>query len=300
MHTAVYLLLLASVVLAVAGPRLTRGLAPATAARALTALILTAAAASTTGLIVLAVGGLSRTDEVLAFSHPDTAVLAADDPVPRRIGALAAVLILIVLVRLVVAVVRRVRSVRALAVVRRSPAAGDLIVVEAEEATAFALPGRPRRIVVSTGMLRALPAAERTVLLAHERAHLAHGHHRLQALAEAAAAVNPLLGGVREHLAFALERWADEEAATAVASRTLAARSLARAALASTSRASGPATALGYLHHRVAARVAALQGTRPVNRVSATLPAVVLTVLTAFALVDTDAALLRCLQALHP
>ncbi|MGW7378006.1 SpoIIE family protein phosphatase [Streptomyces sp. NPDC054794] len=46
-----------------------------------------------------------------------------------------------------------------------------------EQPDAYALLGRPGRIVVTSGMLRALPAEERAVLLAHEQAHLAHGHH---------------------------------------------------------------------------------------------------------------------------
>ncbi|MDF3291614.1 hypothetical protein [Streptomyces silvisoli] len=78
-----------------------------------------------------------------------------------------------------------------------------------------------------------------------------------------------------------------------------AVRSLARAALANTGRGRGPAAALGYLHPRVAPRVAALQHTCPVNRVGATLPPPVLTALTALALLDTGAALPRCLEALH-
>ena len=49
--------------------------------------------------------------------------------------------------------------------------------------------------------------------------------------AELAAAVNPLLGPTARTVAQAVERWADEDAACALADRTLAARTLARTAL---------------------------------------------------------------------
>ncbi|MDV9172605.1 M48 family metalloprotease, partial [Streptomyces sp. W16] len=53
----------------------------------------------------------------------------------------------------------------------RGPVAGDLCVVDSPHPDAYALPGRPHRIVVTTGMLRSLDAAEREALFAHERAH---------------------------------------------------------------------------------------------------------------------------------
>ena len=56
-------------------------------------------------------------------------------------------------------------------------AGGDLTVLDDAGPDAYALPGRPGAIVVTTGMLRALDPAEREVLLAHERAHLAGRHH---------------------------------------------------------------------------------------------------------------------------
>ncbi|MEU9244469.1 M56 family metallopeptidase [Streptomyces sp. NPDC048385] len=301
MYLTVYLLLLAPALLAATGPRLARHLAPAVAARALAATAAVAAVATVWGLVVLAAGGLGRTGEVLAYTRPDPAALAAADPVPRTLGVLATTLLVCGLVRLVRTVWRRRHEVRALEALRALPAAGDLVVLADDRPDAYALPGRPGRIVVSSGMLRALPAAEHAVLLAHERAHLAHRHHRYAALAQAACALNPLLRGLAEHLAFALERWADEDAASAVDSRPLAARSLARAALAaSASRRGGPATALTYLRHKVTARVRALQDARPENRWGAALPAAALAAATALALADASAALGRFLEVLHP
>ena len=82
--------------------------------------------------------------------------------------------------------------------------------------TAFVLPGRPGRIVVSAGMLRALDVEERRVLLAHERSHLDRHHHRFIRLTDLAASALPLLRPVQRHVRFTVERWADEDAAAAV------------------------------------------------------------------------------------
>ena len=48
------------------------------------------------------------------------------------------------------------------------PTAGDLCVFDSPHPDAYALPGRPHRIVVTTAMLRSLGPAEREVLFAHE------------------------------------------------------------------------------------------------------------------------------------
>jgi beta-lactamase regulating signal transducer with metallopeptidase domain len=111
-------------------------------------------------------------------------------------------------------------------------------------------------VLVTTGMLRLLDAAERRVVFAHERAHLRHRHHALVTAAAAAAAVNPLLIGVREAVMFLVERWADEEAAEAVGDRRLTARAVARAALATTG--SGPPAVLSIGGGAAVQRVLAL------------------------------------------
>ena len=109
----------------------------------------------------------------------------------------------------------------------------ELAVIVSEQPVAYALPGRPGQVVVSTGMLRSLDPHERRVLLAHERSHLRRGHHRYIRLTELAAAAMPLLRPLNSRLRFAVERWADEDAADETGDRALVACAIARAALAS-------------------------------------------------------------------
>ncbi|MFF0412473.1 M48 family metalloprotease [Kitasatospora sp. NPDC004745] len=142
------------------------------------------------------------------------------------------------------ATVRRARTPRAALARARAllqPGEHPLAVLDDERADAFALPGRlplpgrpaePGRIVVTSGMLRALSGPERAALLAHERAHLAARHHVFLALAEHAADLHPALGALRTPLGFHLERWADEVAAARVGDRTVTAHAVGRAALA--------------------------------------------------------------------
>jgi hypothetical protein len=120
---------------------------------------------------------------------------------------------------------------------RLRPQAGSLVVIRDDLPDAYALPGLPGagfggRVVVSTGMLRALPARERSALLAHEAAHLRHHHHLYGQLAGLGAAANPLLRPMATAVNEAIERWADEEAAADIGDRTVTAHALARASLA--------------------------------------------------------------------
>ncbi|MFF5403173.1 M56 family metallopeptidase [Streptomyces misionensis] len=134
---------------------------------------------------------------------------------------------------LVRSVLRQSRAFRAARTEAGSgPAAGDLCVVDSPRPDAYALPGRPHRIVVTTAMLRSLDGAEREALFAHERAHNEGGHHYFLAAAELAAHCHPALRPVRETIRLAVERTADEAAAASVGDRRLTARAIARAALA--------------------------------------------------------------------
>ncbi|MFS4092147.1 M48 family metalloprotease [Streptomyces sp. AF1A] len=139
------------------------------------------------------------------------------------------------------------------------PAAGDLCVVDSPRPDAYALPGRPHRIVVTTAMLRSLDGPEREALFAHERAHNEGGHHYFLAAAELAAHCHPALRPVRETIRLAAERAADEAAAASVGDRRLTARAIARAALAGqANRAERPDFAAAATTGPVPQRVQAL------------------------------------------
>ena len=56
---------------------------------------------------------------------------------------------------------------------------GQVVVTEDDAADAYTLPGWPCRIVITSGMLRALTHPERRALLAHERAHACGAHYLL-------------------------------------------------------------------------------------------------------------------------
>ncbi|MGH3279261.1 MAG: M56 family metallopeptidase, partial [Trebonia sp.] len=112
------------------------------------------------------------------------------------------------------------------------PGAGEVVVTEDSAADAYTVPGWPCRIVITQGMLRALSAGERGVLLAHERTHARNSHYLFTSVARLAAAANPLLRPVAAEVGYAVERWADERAAAETGDRTLAARAIAHAALA--------------------------------------------------------------------
>ncbi len=146
---------------------------------------------------------------------------------------------------------------------RRLPGAGQVVVTDDEAADAYTLPGWPCRIVVTAGMMRALSAAERQVLLAHERTHAAWFHFLFTSAARVAAAANPLLRPVASAVGYTVERWADERAAAVTGNRPLAARAVARAAMAVTADPAGrhpaAAVALGVARPGpVPRRVAAL------------------------------------------
>jgi hypothetical protein len=171
---------------------------------------------------------------VAVLGHWSPAALRAAEPAPALAAAVGTV---VVLVLLGAASLRAARGgaelVRAALACRRlGPDAGGLVVIEDDEPEAYAMPGIGGRIVISTGMLDALEANERHVLLAHEAAHLSGHHHLRIQLAELAAAANPPLRRTARAVRLAAERAADEVAAAEVGDRRLAARALARAGLA--------------------------------------------------------------------
>ncbi|QHC23128.1 M48 family metalloprotease [Streptomyces sp. GS7] len=260
MRVDVYVPLVLAALLMVAGPAVSRLLAPAYAARALVVTVGVTAVTSAWALLLL--GGTLLDDAPPVVAEAQERRLHIPDPVPAVIAVLALAAIAVGAWR-VAGVVRRHRATgRMLRRLRAGHATdGELIVVASAVPQAFALPGTtgaPGRIVVTSAMLAGLDATERRVLLAHERAHLRYRHARFQVVADLAAAVNPLLVPLRETVAFLLERWADEEAAAEGAGRASTARAVARAALLA-HRAPAPYGSFHLSQLAVTQRIAALQ-----------------------------------------
>ncbi|WP_328465358.1 M56 family metallopeptidase [Streptomyces sp. NBC_00448] len=235
MNFSVWLPLLLPLLAAPAARRLADALPPRTAAWLLAVSAALLAMCSTAALGLLAGAGALRLPPVAALGHLVLPVVGDQVTVPA--ACVAAGLLAVVAVALVRAVRRHVLLAdRA----RRSAddsgtAAGDLTVLSDPRPDAYALPGRfgqPGRIVVTSGMLRALDPAEREALLAHERAHLAGRHHLFLAVLALACACHPALRLLRVPLSYALERAADEAAAEAVGDRRVAALAIGHAALA--------------------------------------------------------------------
>lgn len=116
------------------------------------------------------------------------------------------------------------------------PGPDQVVVVADRHPDAFAIPGLPGRVVVSSGMLRALDDKDRAAMLAHERAHLACHHYAFVAATQLAAALNPLLRPAATAVTYTVERWADERAAAECGDRRQVARAIGKAALATGAR----------------------------------------------------------------
>lgn len=241
-----YLPLLVSVVLALVAPWVGRRMPPRTGAWAMVCAAVVAAGTWVTALAILAFTVVGQVPLVAAQGPWSVAVLQAEVPVSRGVAAVCGGGVLIVVVSVTAASWRRGRAlIDAWREYRRFAVGGDLTVVDDPVPAAFAVPGRPGRVVVSSGMLRVLDASERQALLAHERAHLRHRHHLFSLALHLAAAVIPLLRPVERAGVFAVERWADEEAGVVVADRPLVARAVARAALAASRARQGVLAAIG-------------------------------------------------------
>ncbi|MBV8540113.1 MAG: M56 family metallopeptidase [Pseudonocardiales bacterium] len=258
------------------------------------------AAAATWGLVLLSATLLGYTslvaDEALERG------VQLQDPVPELIGVTAVVLLVFGAIRVAKVLRARRATTRELRAVCSSCGTGELAVVALDDPHAFAVPGRPGRILVTRGLLSVLDGDERRVVLAHERAHLRSRHHWLRAATEVCAAVNPVLIPVREAVAFLVERSADEHAAAVTGSRELVARALTKAALASRAagRVSRWPTALPFARCGVSARVAALHSDPP--RPESLVPSSVLAlgVATAIAAVQATIAFYQLIYWLWP
>jgi Zn-dependent protease with chaperone function len=161
------------------------------------------------------------------------------------------------------------------------PALGAVL-VEHPEPAAYCVSGRHPMVIVTTGALRALDAAQLDAVLAHERAHLAGRHHRLLAIARIAGQVLPFLPLMRDadaQVARLVELHADDVATRASDPRSLATAlvvlatgaspepALAAAATDAVQRIHrlfGPAEHLGRVHRQLLRATAAALALAPV------------------------------------
>jgi Zn-dependent protease with chaperone function len=256
---AVYLPLLLSAVFALPAPALARRLPPHVATWLLSAGGLVVAAGSSASLALLAFDALAQDPLLAAQGRWSGTVLRHHDPFAIPVGTLAAVAVCVFTVRFLRAGSRRLVAVlgaHRLAAALPHPGS-ELAVVRSADRQAFAVPGRPGRIAVTSGLLRSLDGGQRRALLEHERSHLRHHHHLHHTASQLAAAVNPLLHRLTAAVELATERWADEDAA-AVCPRDAVAGALTRAATGH--RLSTPAAVLAMAATDVADRIGALRG----------------------------------------
>lgn len=272
MRLSVYLALAGSLLLCLVVPLVSRRLPPPLAAVTLAGSALLAAVAWVWNLALLAGPLAGRIGYLATLGHWSRHALAAHDPVPAAIAAVAALLVAVAAAGLVTSgyrlgreIVRVARAVRGC-----ETGSGDgVVVVDDDTVRAVAVPGRRGRVLITTGMVHALDAEGQRVVLAHERAHLRHGHVVYRLAVRLSAAVLPPARPMIAECDYQLERWADEAAARAVGDRRIAARALARAALAGRrqSRLALPTRALGFADRGVASRVEALLATPPTGYV---------------------------------
>ncbi|MFB7110837.1 M56 family metallopeptidase [Streptomyces sp. NPDC056291] len=307
MHIAVYLPLLLCLLAPLGARPLSERCEPRLATWLLTASSLLLGTATTISLGLLAITGLLRIPQLAALGHWSAHTAQHDDPAQLSIALLAGTLLGGAVLMAARMLWRRARSLAA-AVLDAAcmPAHDGLVVVDDEVPDAFALPGLPGRVVVSTGMLHTLDETEHNILLAHERAHLTAHHYVFVALAQLGAAANPLLRPLATAVTYTIERWADENAATATGDRARVARTVGKAALAARrtpalARAAG--AALGILGRRARRNPLASAGPVP-RRVAALLaPPLprhpVLTVITAAVLAAATLATAEATHDLH-
>jgi hypothetical protein len=244
-----YLPLVIPALAGVAARPLAARLEPRLATWLLTSATVALAACSMAALALLAGFAAARAPALAALGGYSLAVMQRADPIPLPAGALAALALAGAAVTVVVIFRNRARG---LAESYRRAAglpSQSIVVVPGPAIEAYALPGRPGRIVVSGQLLDRLDTGRRAALIAHEQAHLAGRHHLFASVARLAAAANPMLLPVARSVEYTVERWADEHAAAVTGDRRLVAETIGQVALLATPgpRRRTPAVAMGVV-----------------------------------------------------
>jgi Zn-dependent protease with chaperone function len=245
MRVMVFLPLIVPVLAAVGARPLAERLPPRTATWLLTLSSFVLAAASGAVLALLALAGAMCLPVFASLAKLSARAMSRVDAAPLLLGVIAAALLAAAAMSVLRAAWLRTSALVSAHRDARS-LSGDgrlLVIVNDDRADAYAVPGRPARIVVTSGMLDSLTEAESEVLLAHERAHTAARHYLFIAVARLSAAANPLLRPLAAAVSYSVERWADEQAVRVTGNRPLAARAIAKAALASAAAHTGSRSA---------------------------------------------------------
>lgn len=265
MNAAIYLPLVIPAVAALAARPVADRLPPAASTWLLTVSALALALASSAVLGLLAFSALVRIPLIAEAGHLSVSAISHDDSVSVPVAIVAGALLAAAATAAIAASwARGTAIVAAYRHARSLPGVSQVVVTEDTAADAYTVPGRPCRIVITSGMLRALSGQERAVLLAHERAHASGSHYLFTSVARLAAAANPLLRPVAAQVGYTVERWADERAAAESGDRPLAARAVARAALAASAAPPGRVDPLLML--AIAPGQVGLRGAGPVPR----------------------------------
>jgi peptidase M48-like protein len=264
MQVEPYLPLLLAALFSAAAPVIARRLPPAIATWLLSLGGLVAAAGSIAVLGFLSFTLLGRTPLLATQGHWSPAALRHDDPVAVPVEVAATLALAAVTVRVAAVALRRSRALLdAHRLAAALPAHGaELAVIADPVPCAYAVPGRPGRIVASVGLLRRLDTGQRRAVLAHERSHLRHHHHAHHTTVRLAAAANPLLRALPVAVTLATERWADEDAAR-IARRETVAQALINAATTARRGAATPAVVLAVAAEQITARVQAMRAPAP-------------------------------------
>ncbi|NMO90247.1 M56 family metallopeptidase [Actinomycetospora sp. TBRC 11914] len=297
MRIAVFLPLLLPLLAAWGATPLAHRVPPRLATWLLTAAAAVLAGCSTVALALLAGTAALRIPLLADLERYSLSVVARDDPASIWVALAAGTLLTAATLAVGRVATRRARAVFAThRHTRALPGSDELVVVPDPAPEAYAAPGRPGRIVVSTAMLDALSPAEQDALIAHERSHLAHHHYRFLAAVHLAAALNPVLIPVARTVGYTVERWADEDAALAVGDRPVVAHAVGRAALAG--RATAAPSARPALGLGITPALPRHAGDVP-RRVAALLTTPLLTVRRGWLLVAVGVVLLAALGTLE-
>lgn len=267
-----YLPLVIPAIAGLAARPLAAVLEPRQATWLLTVAAVALATCSTAALALLVGYAAARSPVLAAVGGYSEQVISRADPIPSATGTIAGLALTGAVSA--VAILFRNRA-RALAKAYRRAAelrGGDAVVVVPGPAIeAYALPGRPGRVVVSDAVLDQLDSSGRAALIAHEQAHLSGRHYLFAAAARLAAAANPMLLPVARAVDYTLERWADEHAAAITGDRCLVAKTIGHVALLAGPRPGRvPSMSLGITGGRTRRLSLALAGPVP-RRVAALL-----------------------------